>query len=324
MGSEARVNRHTLMHAASQLGVTRVAMITDLDRCGVVQVATAIRPAGHVLQVTQGKGLTSDYAIASAIGEAAELAASEQVTGELLVFRAGRAWVEAQALGTREQDFVPADAVWCAPFGSTWLGPVSSDWTTNGLAAHTSVERATEHAVLEVLERDALARALPDGWSIRVAGPRRLAVESPLISAVEAKGFEVHAFDLSVTPTVAVAGVLLFDLESRQIPLTAGYAARRTGEAAVEAALLEAAQSRLTEIHGAREDVSIGKRVGGEALRAQLKTRKATRRVTDMPDSRHLPVARLTHARLLLVQLGFGPIKVVKVLSPELMKSELV
>jgi ribosomal protein S12 methylthiotransferase accessory factor len=39
------------------------------------------------------------------------------------------------------------------------------------------------------------------------------------------------------------------------VPVAAGYACRLERDAALLAALLEAAQSRATEIHGAREDV---------------------------------------------------------------------
>ena len=37
------------------VGVSRVARVTALDRTGV-EVACAVRPGGHVLQVTNGKG----------------------------------------------------------------------------------------------------------------------------------------------------------------------------------------------------------------------------------------------------------------------------
>lgn len=305
------------------LGVTRVARLTELDRCGV-EVATAFRPQGHVLQVTQGKGLDFAQAVSSALGEAAELSAAESIRGELLQFHEGRAWAEAEVLGSGESELVPADAVWCAPFGSMWLGPVSSDWSTNGLAAHHSREAALDHAVLELIERDAVARALPNGWSARAAAKRGVQFESALRSQLEARGFEVYAFDLSVDARVPVAGVLLFDLESRQVPLTAGYAARRTPAAAIEAALLEAAQSRLTEIHGAREDVTLGQRIDGADLRAHLKTQKRPRTLTSMPQARGRSTPRLTLAKLFVVELSNVPLTVVKVLSPHLLRSELL
>ena len=52
------------------LGVTRVARVTGLDRAGV-EVACAVRPGGHVLQVTNGKGESWEAARASALSEAA-------------------------------------------------------------------------------------------------------------------------------------------------------------------------------------------------------------------------------------------------------------
>ena len=305
------------------LGVTRVARLTELDRCGV-EVATAIRPAGHVLQVTQGKGLDYARAVASALGEAAELAAAENVAGDGLQFHDGRAWAEAERLGAEAgaSQLVPADAVWCAPFGSTWLGPVSSDWSTNGLAAHTTRAAAIEHAVLELIERDALARALPSGWTTKAALRRRVRAESALIASIEARGFQVFAFDLSVG-VVPVAGVLLFDLEGGLVPLTAGYAARRTGALAVEAALLEAAQSRLTEIHGAREDVSIGERIDGAELRRELtRSRRRLRPLSTLAGERE--THELVTAALFVVDLVSWPLHVVKVLSPDLLHSELV
>ncbi|HET9751640.1 MAG TPA: fatty acid-binding protein, partial [Myxococcales bacterium] len=60
------------------IGVTRVARVTGLDRCGV-EVACAIRPLGHVLQVCNGKGETWEEARATALSEAAELWAAERV-----------------------------------------------------------------------------------------------------------------------------------------------------------------------------------------------------------------------------------------------------
>ena len=57
---------------AEELGVTRVARLTGLDRTGV-EVASAVRPGAHVLQVTNGKGPSFEAAMAGALLEAAEL-----------------------------------------------------------------------------------------------------------------------------------------------------------------------------------------------------------------------------------------------------------
>src|SRR5579871_4880056 len=108
--SRARVREHRLLVTPleKQLGITRVARVTGLDRTGV-EVACAVRPLGHVLQVTQGKGHTFAQARASAVGEAAELWAAERVdplcllyaSREELVARHGKgAVLDARALGS--------------------------------------------------------------------------------------------------------------------------------------------------------------------------------------------------------------------------------
>lgn len=255
-------------------GVTRLARVTGLDRTGV-EVVAAVRPFGHVLQVSQGKGLSLEQARWSALGEAAELAAAEVIDPSRLVWRADDgglmvAWVEGEDLASRAPALVPAQAVFCPPAGEVWLGPMTSRWSSNGLGFHpTSRSRAVTHAVLELIERHVLAQVLPEGWTPRLA-QRRLMAPPPLARRLATRGFAAFVFDLSLPSSAPVAGALLFDLQGGPVPLTAGYACRRGFRAAAQAALLEAAQSRLTEIHGAREDVLGGTREAGGALLASL------------------------------------------------------
>jgi ribosomal protein S12 methylthiotransferase accessory factor len=192
------------------------------------------------------------------------------------------------------------------------LGPVSLRWRSNGLGFHPrSRARAQRHARLEVIERDALARVLPEGWSVR-AVRNRLLPPTVAMRAVRARGFEAFAVDCSAGP-MPVAGVLLFDLEGGPVPLTAGYAARETMGAAVEAAFLEAAQSRLTEIHGAREDVLVGAREAGAALLGEL------RALSPVPFRRRRGVT----PKVSMVTLCTAP-WVVKAVSPSALVSELL
>ena len=67
------LQRAFVKHLASAFGVTRLARLTGLDRLGV-EVVGAVRPRGHVLQVSQGKGRTLEAARWSALGEAIETA----------------------------------------------------------------------------------------------------------------------------------------------------------------------------------------------------------------------------------------------------------
>ncbi|MFO0597234.1 MAG: YcaO-like family protein [Myxococcaceae bacterium] len=272
--------------------MTRLARLTGLDRCGV-EVVAAVRPRGHVLQVSQGKGRTLAAAQWSALGEAIELSAAEEPALDRLRFGPAPghttwdvgglrvAWVAGRALDGREA-WVPAGAVFCPRAGVAWLGPEVTPWRSNGLGAHPTSRRAAErHALAEVVERDALARSLPDGWHPAAIARRLLGRLDEV--ALSRRGFEAWAFDLSAG-TGPVAGVLLFDLEGDVVPLTAGYACRATLAEAVEAAWLEAAQTRLTEIQGAREDVTLaGQREAGRELReALLRSRPARKRVASV------------------------------------------
>src|SRR3954462_12333467 len=183
------------------LGVTRVARVTGLDRAGV-EVACAVRPGGHVLQISNGKGETWEEARASALSEAAELWAAERVPSGLLFASARElgqrawldsadvaaprlfssalriGWIDARDLISGATVLVPAQAVHCPPPGSASLGPGPFRWSSNGMAAHPRSSQALLHALLEPAERDRLATALPEGWNPPAIRTRKIAPET--------------------------------------------------------------------------------------------------------------------------------------------------
>ena len=368
---------------ARAVGVTRIARITGLDRTGI-EVACAVRPGGHVLQVTQGKGLAFREAAAGALMEAAELACAERVDASELAWASERelctrgvshlgsadlggegsgearlAWREARDLSSGERVLAPAAALHVPPQGAPALGLAGVRWTSNGMGAHPSWPSALLHALLEAVERDQVARALPEGWTEDEIA-RRIVARAPrggppvcsLAERVERGGFDVHLFDLAPKEGVGlpVAGALLFDREHGPVPLTAGYACRLRRASALEAALLEAAQSRLTDIHGAREDVASADARGVERLRracdrarrhAALPGRRKAPPGEEVPGSLDLAssgsasqcvravlarLARTGHARAVAADLapaGLG-VHVAKVLVPGLLLSSLL
>jgi len=359
---DSTIHRRALPFSSlrGRIGVTRVARLTGLDRAGV-EVATAVRPLGHVLQVSNGKGERWAEAARGAVLEAAELWAAEHPppgAGPL-------AWAEARDLLSGEPLLVPARAVWCPPAGQRPLGGPETRWTSNGMGAHPSWTRALLHALLEAVERDQLARALPRLWT-RGAVRRRmldratLAEGAPrtarLAARIERGGFEVFLFDLrpslgvdsgsrsgsgsgsgSKDVGLPVAGALLFDLRHSPVPVAAGYACSLSADQALRGALLEAAQSRLTDIHGAREDVEAMDPEAAARLRALcegVRPRCRARHIPSLParGPRQAVAAVLGRIR----RAGFPhvaacrltpsghPVQVAKVLVPGFRISELL
>jgi YcaO-like protein with predicted kinase domain len=335
------------------LGVTRVARVTGLDRAGV-EVACAVRPGGHVLQISNGKGESWEEARASALSEAAELWAAERVPSGLLFASARElgqrawldsaevaaprlfssalriAWIEARDLISGAEVLVPAQAVHCPPPGSASLGPAPFRWSSNGMGAHPRRPQALLHAVLEAAERDRLAVALPEGWNPAAIRTRKIApgtLPARVLAICErlgAHGLEAHCFDLS--GALPVAAAILIDLEEGPVPATAGYAcAMRPGDALL-AALLEAAQSRLTDVHGAREDVTRPDRTAARVLRHACARARGKRDAARMPAVRggvEGALRALGWRRAAAVELA-GPLPVFKVLVPGLRVSELL
>jgi ribosomal protein S12 methylthiotransferase accessory factor len=385
---------------ALAIGVTRVARLTGLDRTGV-EVASAIRPLGHVLQVTNGKGVRFEDAARGALLEAAELFAAERPRcdawgragalarrhGAAAVLSPGAldgvdgpsrdeihmAWRSGVELSSGRSVLVPACAVYVPPPGAAPLGPALLRWTSNGMGAAFRREDALLHALLEAVERDHLARALPEGFTedelaARLVDRRSLARAAPsaaaLAAALERRRFRVYLLDVSsptgsdhgerrgaapsaarrrrassparaATTGLPCAAALVVDHELGPVPVSAGYACRLGRDAALLAALLEAAQSRATEIHGAREDVALGDRHAARHLArlcAGLSPRRDAGRMPDASASGRGGAAavvgrldRAGHGRVVAVDLEGPPgVAIVKVLVPGLLLSELL
>lgn len=315
----------------STLGISRLASVGTMDRAGI-DVVAAVRPRGHVLQVTQGKGLTHEAAVWSAVGEAAELHAAETIDDATLAWSRGdaldglvldddglrRAWVRGVRLSDDAHVWLAAERVFCPPNGRAWLGPSTSSWSSNGMGAHERVDAAVEHAVLELWERHALALAVPNGWNESLVAKTRVAFSCELTERLERSGFVVASCLLQLKP-FPLAAALVFDTQDDAVPLAAGYACRRTVNGALEAAVLEAAQSRVTEIHGARDDVAVGTRVDANEWIERL---VAGARVPVAAAVRGWPKA--VSSRVVIIELRREPLVVVKAVGLGLEESELL
>lgn len=274
----------TLLKAESRLpaaGITRVADITQLDRVGI-PVFSCIRPTAKAgaISVYNGKGATPLAARVSAMMEGIERYSGEYQFTEPVIrtYRqmvaegptlnpadlilpmgldpeAPLMWVEGYNLMSDQPIFVPAHAVY-HPL-PTFVPPLFRT-STNGLASGNTLEEAVFHALTEVIERDA--------WSLvetlRDAGPGIDLPVSGMVSSMADQftrnDIEVHLRDITSDigiPTIAAVAddVMLKD----PALLTIGMGTHTNATIAAIRALTEVAQSRLTQIHGAREDTTV-------------------------------------------------------------------
>lgn len=344
--------------------MTRVARHTGLDKVGI-PVWCAYTPNSRSIVVAQGKGLTDADARISAVMEALERAVAGEPAVESFIdtaenlraagrafdplnglIAAGRAdirpdeeieWVCGRDLISDRDVFVPLEAVLLDRTRTSrfWM---SSD----GLASGNIRQEAILHGLLERVERDAHVL-----WRVSGEETRQRTCVDPeafddpalgvLVGGIGAAGLDLRLFDLTGDTGIpcflallgpggtASAGNLRF------VEVTSGCGAHPSAVRAAIRAVTEAAQSRLTYIGGARDDVY------AEIFRRGLP--ESTRRAfLATPRPLTMPVARtgtdvealLSHAVACVEKAGVRsviavplsrddlPFAVVKVLVPDL------
>jgi YcaO-like protein with predicted kinase domain len=268
-----------LESSAKVFGVARVGSVTRLDNIGIA-TATAFRldPIGESISVCTGKGASELEARVGALAEALERYCAEP-RRRIATVAAKHSELDG-ALAPRDfilPDGVQDDAVidWCRGFmlaGTEVWVPANAVFfpyapspraarlfasQTTGLATGATNPEALVFALLECIERDAYSRA------VALASVGR-GEEIPVLDLADVKhyaGVELEALQSHGLH------VLIRNLRcDTQVPAYlctihdgahahTGVAARPEAVQAVRAAMQEAAQSRLTDIQGAREDL---------------------------------------------------------------------
>lgn len=267
-------------------GITRCASITGLDVDLGVPTYCAIRPRGRVLQTANGKGLSLASAKVSAMMEAIELHHAENPTpsclqrcslrtlshSDVAIIRPHRLpaysklffsddyivdWVQGEALLTQTPCWLPASAVY-------FWEPALYRTSTNGLASGNHLTEAILHALFELIERDAIARLEVNG-RLKIK-ERCLVIDvktipdtmlQKILSKIEdAQSKLVLLWVPSCVPVHTFWAVLLNKASvSALSTFNAGCGAHCDPSIAAARAITEAIQSRLTLIHGARDDI---------------------------------------------------------------------
>lgn len=170
-------------------------------------------------------------------------------------------WVAGRCILSGRQVMVPLDSVALTPNATERLPFAQS---SNGLAAGFTDAEATVHALCELVERDASTL-----WAMRsLEHCRATAVDTEdivddkvrdLLAGLARSGFRLRLFDLTTDLRVPVtmaflwtgSPVHLFDVAS-------GVCAHPSAERSVLGAVREAAQTRVSNIAGARDDIERG------------------------------------------------------------------
>jgi putative methanogenesis marker protein 1 len=166
----------------------------------------------------------------------------------------GIEWVMGDDIMNDIEVFVPANAVFHPYNPSNGVKLFRSN--TNGLASGNTIEEAVLHGLLEVIERDALSIA----EYTRNPGAEIVLSESDginfgLKARLEKTGIKVKIWLLESDVDIPTVVVALDDTVLRDPALLVmGAGSHLSPEIAVTRALTEAAQSRVVQIHGARED----------------------------------------------------------------------
>lgn len=270
---------------AARIGVTRVTNITWLDRIGL-PVFASIRPSAQdgSLCVNAGKGLTKAEAEVGATMECIEFAMAEfgfrqrefflaTPTEICNSFRAPTRYVDfcprygrpisttkpvacvvADEIFTQAPVWVPAELVFM-PFR---LPEVTGHFgcSTNGLASGNNRIEAIVHAIFELLERDTTSFDSMLGTSRLVELGHLPESVSGLVDAVRSSGFELLVrYAPSVIGASYFHAILATEDPTEPVGLAYGYGCHVDPSIALMRSITEAAQSRLSHIHGGRDDI---------------------------------------------------------------------
>jgi len=271
---------------ARQVGISRVTDITRLDCIGV-PVFASIRPEAlpGSLCVNAGKGISAAEARVGAYMEAIEYAFAEynRASLEVSMVRArevyeGRsrpeaildfcpvmgaevdldgpiACVEASDIRSGEKFLIPAELTFL-PFPSELGGNCYFGSNSNGLCSGNTLLEATVHGLAEVIERDICSFQAIKDQSVLVPNNSLPTMIREIDSSLAAAG--MNLFVRYLENVFAVPYFMAVVAEPRThdpIYISVGYGCHLSARIALTRAVCEALQSRLSFIHGGRDDL---------------------------------------------------------------------
>ena len=268
-------------------GITRIADITDLDRIGL-PIYTAIRPTAEdgAVSIYGGKGISKSHAKASAMMEGFErYSAEKQDSDDTLIATIDEIskkgeyiapeslnlpkdfkkeslnsmpleWSLSHDIISDEDYYVPTNAIYHPYLHNNDCQSLFKSHT-NGLASGNILDEAILHGMFEVIERDA--------WSIFELTHKNYSqinldsIDSEIVNETidkfESNGIKIKLIDFTADIKVPTIAASADDTITKDAGLlTLGMGTHLDPEVAILRALTEVAQSRATQINGARED----------------------------------------------------------------------
>ena len=277
-----------------EMGITRVANITGLDRIGI-PVVTVCRPDSCAISVAQGKGLDLMSAKVSGAMEAIEtyhaehidlplkLASYSQLSRKYSVLNVDglpklafsqfspheqRLWVEGIELFTQQATYVPYEVVHCNYTLPLPTGSGAFAMSSNGLASGNSMDEAIVHGLCEAIERDALALWKVEQRYSNHPETNQLDLKTiddedclEVINQYYQAGVNVQVWDITTDIELPSFYCRIVSETSQNSDQGPSYPAFGSGthpckSIALLRALTEAAQTRLTMISGSRDDIN--------------------------------------------------------------------
>ena len=285
-----KVTINRALKLAPAMGITRLANITGLDTLDIPTYLSC-RPNSRAISVSQGKGYTLDAAKASALMESIESYHAERITNPLILSSYREIqfshnicdftklsryknsgldentrihWIEAYDLMSETYKWVPYE-----PVHTDYRTPLPSGHghfipSSNGLSSGNHIIEATIHGICELIERDAIAL-----WTLK-SDPHqhKTKIETSTVKDKRCKTI-INKFKRAntlvgiwdVTSNVGIPSFLCRIIPDQPPPLSdirpsSGMGCHLSKDIALLRALTEAAQSRLTFISGARDDLA--------------------------------------------------------------------
>ncbi len=304
-------------------GITRVANVTGLDVIGL-PVVMVCRPNSRSLAVSQGKGLDLDAARASGLMEAIELWHAERIdrpvrlathnqlrfshrianlnglprsSGGIFHDELKNLWIVGVDLPTSEPVLLPYELVHMDTTRPMPPGSGCFAFSSNGLASGNHPLEAMGHGLCEVIERDANTLAELSGEAGQDASRVDLdTIDDPpcreVLDLYARAGVAVAVWDITSDLGVPAFRALVLDEQADPFQIRGaggGMGCHPSRGVALLRALTEAAQSRLTTIAGARDDMPLRKYEAWRDADALERLRRSVLEVAPTRDYRAAP-----------------------------------